>query len=360
MEKPTIFFSHSSADKDYIDHLRKIVQKRTSKTVEIFQSSDGESIPFGNNWIHKIEENLKKSKIMLVFTSPKSIQSGWIYFEAGFAYSKGIKVIPIGILGVDIGLLKPPLNLLQGFNISSTEGLNNIIAILNREFSTEYDFEFSSDDYAALPSNDTSQSNESKTLELIDKVVFDFAPRVRNSIGGTSTIVDEPEEIIKQLIESSGLECVTQENVKTRLFSHGLSSNSHGDGKPRSYRVEIDPYCLDYYDCITNLSLGKIYKPGDLKLAWCDVVLNPGQNIVTDTTRLSSLLFNAGLKNFSIGKLYEYNNWGITTNTKSSHGNHIEDRRDTIRIVYPEGSFSSKKLISTIQMLVSARVITQS
>jgi hypothetical protein len=75
MQKPTIFISHSSVDKDLILQIKNLVYERTSKTVDFFQSSDGESIPFGNNWIHQVEENLKKSKIMLVFVSPRSAMS---------------------------------------------------------------------------------------------------------------------------------------------------------------------------------------------------------------------------------------------------------------------------------------------
>jgi len=119
MEKPVIFFSHSSKDKDYISTLRNQILRKTSNTIGIFQSSDGESIPFGNNWLKKIEEGLNNSKIMFVFISPNSIHSNWIYFESGFSYSKGVKVIPIGINGVDVGKLAPPISLLQGFNISS-------------------------------------------------------------------------------------------------------------------------------------------------------------------------------------------------------------------------------------------------
>ena len=66
--------------------------KITSGVIQIFMSSDGQSIPFGNNWVHKIEEGLNNAKIMFVFVTPTSIESGWIYFEAGFAYSKGIEV----------------------------------------------------------------------------------------------------------------------------------------------------------------------------------------------------------------------------------------------------------------------------
>ncbi|MBQ8241669.1 MAG: toll/interleukin-1 receptor domain-containing protein [Bacteroides sp.] len=146
MNKPTLFFSHSSKDKDMVLAIKNKVMKYTSGTLEIFQSSDGESIPFGTNWIHKVEEGLKEAKVMFVFVTEKSISSGWIYFEAGFAYSKGVHVIPVG-LGVSVGDLKAPLNLLQGFNITSAESLNNFLTIVNREFSYSFPAQFTDDDY---------------------------------------------------------------------------------------------------------------------------------------------------------------------------------------------------------------------
>lgn len=124
MEKPTIFFSHSAKDRNVILPIKEKLIKITSGVIQIFMSSDGQSIPFGNNWIHKIEDGLNNAKIMFVFVTPTSIESGWIYFEAGFAYSKGIDVIPVGV-GIDIGSIRPPLSLLQGFNITSSESLNN-------------------------------------------------------------------------------------------------------------------------------------------------------------------------------------------------------------------------------------------
>lgn len=146
MNKSTLFFSHSSKDKDMILAIKTKVMKYTSNTLEIFQSSDGESIPFGTNWIHKVEEGLDDAKVMFVFVTENSISSGWIYFEAGYAYSKGIHVIPVGV-GVSVGDLKAPLNLLQGFNITSAGGLNNFITIINREFSYDFPELFTPEDY---------------------------------------------------------------------------------------------------------------------------------------------------------------------------------------------------------------------
>ena len=149
MSKPTLFFSHSSKDKDIIFPIKEKINQSTGGVFDIFLSSDGESIPFGRNWLHKIENGLQVAKIMFVFVTENSLSSGWIYFEAGFAYSKGIQVIPVGI-GVDIGSLKPPLNLLQGFNITSGDSLNNFISIINDAFNYTFTETFTESDYHAI------------------------------------------------------------------------------------------------------------------------------------------------------------------------------------------------------------------
>lgn len=133
MSKPVIFFSHSSKDKDMIVSIKEKMVEATVGSVEIFLSSDGQSIPFGTNWLHKIEDGLKNAQLMFVFVTENSLSSGWIYYEAGFAYSKGIRVIPVAI-GVDIASSGAPLSLLQGYNLVSEDSLNNFIHIINSEF----------------------------------------------------------------------------------------------------------------------------------------------------------------------------------------------------------------------------------
>lgn len=113
MDKPIIFFSHSSKDKDLIYSIKNKLDAATGGVIDIFMSSDGQSIPFGTNWIHKIEEGLQAARIMFVFITENSISSGWIYFETGYAYSKGIQVIPVGI-GVDIGGFKSAIEFIAG------------------------------------------------------------------------------------------------------------------------------------------------------------------------------------------------------------------------------------------------------
>ena len=166
MGKPTIFFSHSSKDKEIVQSVKNKLDKATGGVMDIFMSSDGQSIPFGTNWIHKVEEGLKSATIMFVFVTENSVSSGWIYFEAGYAYSKGIQVIPVGI-GVDIGALKAPLNLLQGFNILFEDSLNNFITIINRTFDYRFESAFEHNDYLDVIRNLSSESNDTAKFEEI-------------------------------------------------------------------------------------------------------------------------------------------------------------------------------------------------
>lgn len=169
MSKPTIFFSHSSKDQSLILSIKDKLERATSSVVDIFVSSDGQSIPFGTNWVHKIEERLKAAQIMFVFVTENSISSGWIYFEAGFAYSKDIQVVPVGI-GVDVGALKAPLNLLQGFNVNSEESLNNFITIINRKFGYDFKECFNQEDYLRVMKNlSNALMNTINFEEIVDK-----------------------------------------------------------------------------------------------------------------------------------------------------------------------------------------------
>lgn len=174
MEKDVVFFSHSSIDTEAINYIKERIIQFTGNAIKIFLSSDGQSIPLGSNWIHKIEEGLEKAKIMFVFISKDSINSSWIYFESGYSYSKKIKVIPVGINGADISKLKPPLSLLQGFNITDTDSMNNIIGVINNELDLSFPDGFSNDDLISF------SAKKSDKLTVLEKDIvfvdyFEFA-----------------------------------------------------------------------------------------------------------------------------------------------------------------------------------------
>jgi hypothetical protein len=172
MQKPTIFFSHSSRDKAQLLRLKEIFVAKTGGTIDVFLSSDGQSIPLGRNWVHTIEQALEDASMMLVFVTPNALRSNWLFFESGYSHAKKIRVVPIGFLGVDLVTLAPPLSLLQGFNIRSEEGMNNIIALANETFGHHHQSKFSQDEYLLVCG--TSSSSTVSALGEYTRLINDI------------------------------------------------------------------------------------------------------------------------------------------------------------------------------------------
>lgn len=226
MAKPSIFFSHSSKDKNLIMAIKSKIDTATGGVIDVFMSSDGQSIPFGTNWVHMIEDGLKAAKIMFVFITNNSISSGWIYFEAGFAYSKGIHVIPIGI-DVDVGSLKAPLNLLQGFNISSEDSLNNIIAIINKEFDYHLQYPFFRDDYLNIlkyfPSNAANSTLFEEIVESVECVFYGEETTSDGTKGKKD--IEKLYESILGFFKGNGIKYSKSENYK---YNGDICVAAHG------------------------------------------------------------------------------------------------------------------------------------
>jgi len=246
MKKPTLFFSHSSKDRDMILTIKNKLMSATGGVLDIFMSSDGQSIPFGTNWIHKIEEGLNDAKIMFVFVTENSLPSGWIYFEAGFAYNKGIKVIPVGI-GVDIGALKAPLNLLQGFNITSGDSLNNFISVVNKEFEYSFAEKFTAEDYGETMSYTSTDGKSILFDEFVSNVSCELWSKYSN-IDGTSTehdLVTYFDEIITYL-DKKGIQYSSERNYieqdKSCIMVRGIKIILIKDGQIWKLKFSISPF----------------------------------------------------------------------------------------------------------------------
>lgn len=150
MTKPIVFLSHSSQDASIVRSIKDLLQEKTNGTVDFFMSSDGESIRLGSNWVSSLEEALKACSLMFVFVSTRSVTSQWIYFEAGHAYSRGIRVVPVAIPGVHLKTLSPPISLLQGFDLTSGSRLDNFLDEINRSYNHAHKLTCTNEDYRKL------------------------------------------------------------------------------------------------------------------------------------------------------------------------------------------------------------------
>jgi len=79
-----IFISHASADADIALAVPSWIRVTFLGGVNVFVSSDGQSISPGDDWRGKIEEALRDADIALVICTASSLSRLWLGFDAGF------------------------------------------------------------------------------------------------------------------------------------------------------------------------------------------------------------------------------------------------------------------------------------
>lgn len=306
MYKPTIFFSHSSLDSSTILPIKNRITSITANVLDIFMSSDGQSIPFGHNWVHKIEEGLNNAQIMFVFVTPTSIDSAWIYFEAGFAYSKNIEVIPVGI-GVNIGQLKAPLNLLQGFDITSADSLNNFITVINRKFDLKFNEAFTEADYKAVFSSVTESSLSLKLSDIFTHAKYEMCSQYYDSTDNKNIIrydIDKYFPDIKDYLDRQNIQYASYD--KSILFG-GIQIEIIGEEKEPTNGYPNQNHRL--------------------------IIILSTQNFVKSFSLLKELILNVGIRDDWMGMEFYFNKTYDCLHDEAAISSVISDNEDIFRYI---------------------------
>ena len=82
-DKKIIFVSHISEEKELAILLKKNIKELLLSSVDVFVSSDDQSITLGNKWLETVSNNLEKCILIIVLCSQESIKKPWINFECG-------------------------------------------------------------------------------------------------------------------------------------------------------------------------------------------------------------------------------------------------------------------------------------
>lgn len=130
MDKPVVFISHITEEKELAIELKHLIEESFLGMLEVFVSSDENSIGSGDRWLDNITEALKNCVIELILCSPESVKRPWINFEAGAGWIRGISVIPLCHSGMEMSRLPIPLNLLQAVKMSEISSLKLIFPVL--------------------------------------------------------------------------------------------------------------------------------------------------------------------------------------------------------------------------------------
>ncbi len=126
MEKKGVFISHITEERKTALCLKEFL-KESLGGLQVFVSSDYESIGGGDIWFTTIMNALKTSLVEIVLLSPNSVDQPWITFEAGVGIGAEACVIPVVVHGLERRDVGQPLSSLQ---IRSLEDDANVRALL--------------------------------------------------------------------------------------------------------------------------------------------------------------------------------------------------------------------------------------
>lgn len=116
---PDVFISYAESEGTLAIALKDWIMTTFSGRYKIFVASDSESIRLGDNWLQKIEQAIRSSRLMIVLLSPSSLSRPWINFEAGGAWMRGIRVLCICHSGQRKADLPAPYSHLQAVELES-------------------------------------------------------------------------------------------------------------------------------------------------------------------------------------------------------------------------------------------------
>lgn len=339
-KKPAIFFSHASKDRESLLALKSALDRITGESLDIFLSSDGQSIPFGENWVHSIEEGLNKAEIMFVFVTQNSLQSDWIFFESGFAYSKGIKVIPVGI-GVDVGTLRPPLSLMQGFNINQLESLNNIITVINDKFDLKFKPSFLNSEYNKICA---AYSPQSIILnKAIEEIISNIGVYFKDGQKHTQDV---------EILFSKCKEYFTSQEIKFTyekkgvaecLLINGIALIKRQEYTDKIIELRISPYKFeDSLNLLINLECNILDEEAKKQKGGISVLCNEKYNYIFKPEDISSIISDE--EGFSLSK----------TNTDGFVFKSLDfsiEKHNTTTYLFIDFPFENNSVIEIVELL---------
>ena len=130
MATKQVFISHISRETELAQALKQRLAKHFLGLLEIFVSSDRETIQAGSKWLDEVDKALKSADLQIVLCSKESVGRPWVNFEAGAVWLRGIPVIPLCHSGLKPDNLPVPLGLLESIECSQPEGLQKLYDVL--------------------------------------------------------------------------------------------------------------------------------------------------------------------------------------------------------------------------------------
>jgi hypothetical protein len=108
-----IYISHVSEEALFALLLKDFIESTFLGQVEATLSCSSADSATDRKWLQGIDGALDSAKLLMLLCSPRSIQHGWMHFEAGCAWLKNVPVLVICHSGLKKSEFPPPLSVFE-------------------------------------------------------------------------------------------------------------------------------------------------------------------------------------------------------------------------------------------------------
>ena len=249
-DKPIVFVSHVEEDAVVASKIKNWLEDNLLEGIEVFVSSD-KGINPGDKWEERIIEKLQNCHIALVVCTQMSVRQPWINFEAGGAWVKGARVIPLCYHGQRKETLPRPLSSLEALDLSEPDDVRELLNLIAKEAGLRAHNIDPNGLIVSLPSrNYEEQDAEGNLPDIRVKVnpitVFDWQRRPIHLLSLEAQNHDKNSVFLD-------FPCIAIQNSRDRI-AIGLDSATHlpvptGELKPGDSRsVRFDPTLVEMED----------------------------------------------------------------------------------------------------------------
>lgn len=124
---PLIFLSHFSHEAAVALALKNVLEEAFIGTLTVFVSSDGQSIPKGQDFPETIKKAIQASVYGLVLLSPDSVTRPWVNIEFGAFWALNKPITPLLHGALTYKQLEPPYNTINGTEATDLKGMNELV-----------------------------------------------------------------------------------------------------------------------------------------------------------------------------------------------------------------------------------------
>ncbi len=112
------FISYAVAHRPIADVVGQFIADRFPDLSPVFIADSTASVPIGTDWFAAINAALRSVRVLFVLASQASLESRWVSFEIGWAWSRDIPVVFLCYDGITPDNLPSPYNTRQAILLS--------------------------------------------------------------------------------------------------------------------------------------------------------------------------------------------------------------------------------------------------